>query len=402
MESKVFLSERVKVIKPSPTLAITAKAKALKASGVDVIDFGAGEPDFDTPEPIKQAAVDALKKGFTKYTAVGGIPELKQAIIAHLKRTQNLTYKDSEILVSVGGKHALFNIMAAVVNPGDEVIIPSPYWVSYPDQVLLFGGKPVFIQADERTDYKISPEQLRAAITPKTKIVILNSPSNPTGAAYTKAELTALAKELEDKDLLCVSDEIYDQIVYDDFEQVSIAALNDKMKAKTIVVNGVSKAYSMTGWRMGYAAGPEAIISAMTTIQGQATSNITSITQKACVEALNGSQDFLKTWVAEFKKRRDVIVRDLNNIPGVVCPKPAGAFYVFPRIDAFLGKKTPKGVLLTSDEDVAQYLLDEGRIAAVAGSGFGLPGYLRFSYATSMDNIVEGVRRMKEALGALV
>ncbi len=396
-----FLSDRIRVIKPSPTLAITAKAKALQAQGVDVIDFGAGEPDFDTPEPIKAAAVRALQSGFTKYTVVSGIPDLKQAIIAKLERDQGLTYKPSEIIVSCGGKHALFNIMAAVLNPGDEVIILSPYWVSYPDQVILFGAKPVFVGADDRTGFKVSAAQIEKAITPKTKIVILNSPSNPTGAAYTRADLTAIAAVLEKHELLCVSDEIYEKIVYDGFEPVSIASLSPAMKARTLIVNGVSKAYSMTGWRMGYAAGPEPIITAMGTLQGQATSNVTSITQKACVEALNGSQAFLSDWVKAFATRRNAIVEALNQIPGVACPKPEGAFYVFPRIKDCLGKTTPDGKTLETDDALATYLLEKARIAVVAGSGFGLPGYLRFSYATSMEKIQEGVKRMDAAIREL-
>lgn len=397
-----FLSRRVGAIKPSPTLAITAKAKALQKAGVDVLSFGAGEPDFDTPDNVKEAAITAIREGFTKYTDVSGIPELKKAIVAKLKRDQGLSYAENEILVSCGGKHSLFNVMAVIVNPGDEVIIPSPYWVSYPDQVLLFEGKPVFIIADERTGFKITAKQLEAAITPKTKAFIINSPSNPTGAAYSEKELRDLAAVLERHDILCVSDEIYEGIVYDGFKQTSIAAVSPKMKERTMIVNGVSKSYSMTGWRMGYAAGPQPLIAAMATVQGQATSNITSITQKACVEALNGPQAVVQGWVKKFQERRDAIVGLLNAIPGVVCPNPEGAFYVFPRIDAYFGKKTPQGKIILTDEDLASYLLDEAKIAVVAGSGFGLQGYLRLSYATSMDVITAGVKRLSDALAGLV
>lgn len=402
MNPREFLSERTKLIKPSPTLAITAKAKALKASGVDVISFGAGEPDFDTPQNVKNAAIRAIQEGFTKYTEVSGIPELKRAIAAKLKREHGLVYSDKEILVSCGGKHSLFNIMAAVINPGDEVIILSPYWVSYPDQVLLFGGKPVFVSADESAGFKVTAAQIEKAITPKTKMLIVNSPSNPTGAAYNRDELGQIAAVLEKRPILCVSDEIYDHIVYDGFKQVSIASFSRTMKEKTIIVNGVSKTYSMTGWRMGYAAGPEAIVTEMSTIQGQATSNASSITQKACVEALNGPQEELKQWVKEFEERRDTIVGLLNAIPGVVCPTPQGAFYVFPKIAGLFGKKTPKGKVLQTDDDVADYLLTEAKIAVVSGTGFGLPGYLRLSYATSMDYIIEGVRRFSETVTALM
>ena len=401
MDVKAFLSTRTRVIKPSPTLAITAKAKALKKAGIDVLSFGAGEPDFDTPDTIKDAAIAAIREGFTKYTDVAGIPELRQAICARLARDHGLAYSESEILVSCGGKHALFNLMAAVLNPGDEVIIPAPYWVSYPDQVLLFGATPVFITADERSGFKIRADQLDAAITPKTKLFIMNSPSNPTGAAYSKDELTQIARVLERHDILCVSDEIYDAIVYDGFVQTSIASISPKMKERTIVVNGVSKSYSMTGWRMGYAAGPQPIISTMAMIQGQATSNITSITQKACIEALAGPQDFMTEWVAKFQERRNTIVRLLNDIPDVSCAIPQGAFYVFPRIDAYLGKKTADGITLASDDDLSAYLLDDAKIAVVSGSGFGLPGYLRLSYATSMAVIVEGVARLASALAML-
>ncbi len=397
----IKLTERIQRVKPSPTLAIDTKAKALKAEGVDVIGFGAGEPDFDTPDSIKEAAIAALKSGKTKYTPVGGINELKDAIIAKLKKENQLTYTRDEIIVSCGGKHSLYNIAQVLFEAGDEVIIPSPYWVSYPDQVILNDAKPVLVPTQEKNGFKITAQELSAAITPKTKAFILNSPSNPTGAAYSRSELEALAKVLVEKNIACISDEIYEKITYDGFEFTSIASLNEDIKNLTLTVNGASKVYSMTGWRMGYAAGPKQIIQAMTKLQGQVTTNINSMTQWACVEALNGSQEFLKTWVGEFKKRRDYILSRFAKIPGVTCYKPEGAFYVFPNIAAYLGKKVD-GKILNTDEEIANYLLDEHRVAVVAGSGFGAPGFIRLSYATSMQNIEKGLDRIEEGLKKLV
>lgn len=395
------LTQRVQKIKPSPTLAITAKAKALKAEGVDVVGFGAGEPDFDTPDNIKQAAIVAINEGFTKYTPVGGINELKDAIINKLKKDNGLTYTRAEIVTSCGGKHSLYNIAQALFEEGDEVLIPAPYWVSYPDQILLNDAKPVILPTTDKTGFKVLPDQLEKAITPKTKAFILNSPSNPTGAAYAKSDLEGLAKVLVKHGIICITDEIYEKIIYDGFEQISIASLSDEMKNLTIVVNGASKVYSMTGWRMGFAAGPKAVIAAMSKVQGQVTSNINSMTQKACIEAYNGSQDAVPKMVAAFKERREVIVNKLNNINGITCFNPQGAFYVFPNIQALFGKKTPQGKAIGCSSDFASYLLEEYKVAVVPGEGFGADGYMRLSYATSMENIKKGLDRIEEAVKKL-
>lgn len=396
----IKLTERVKRIKPSPTIAIDTKAKAMKAEGIDVIGFGAGEPDFDTPDFIKQAAIDALKAGKTKYTPVGGVNELKDAIISKLKRENNLSYTRDEVIVSCGGKHSLYNIAQVLFEAGDEVIIPSPYWVSYPDQVIINDAVPVIIKTQEKNGFKITAEELEKAITPKTKAFILNSPSNPTGSAYSREELEALAAVLVKKNIICISDEIYEKIIYDGFKFTSIASLNDQIKNLTITVNGASKVYSMTGWRMGYAVGPKEIIQAMTKLQGQVTTNINSITQWACVAALNGAQDFLKSWVEQFKNRRNYILERFAAIPQVTCYKPEGAFYVFPNISAYLGKKG-NGKVLNTDEELANHLLDNYKVAVVAGSGFGAPGFIRLSYATSMENIQKGVDRIEKGLKEL-
>lgn len=395
------LSERSQNIKPSPTMAITAKAKQLKADGLDVLGFGAGEPDFDTPENIKNAGIAAIKAGFTKYTPVGGINELKDAIIAKLKRDNGLSYTREEILVSNGGKHSLYNIAQALYNPGDEVIIPAPYWVSYPDQVILNDAVPVILQTTDKTGFKVTPQQLEAAITPKTKAFIMNSPSNPTGSAYSKAELTALADVLIKHDIICISDEIYEKIVYDQFEQMSIASISEEMKKRTIIVNGASKVYSMTGWRMGFTACNQELTKAMAKIQGQVTSNICSITQKACVEAYAGPQDFLIDMVKAFDERRQVLVEGLKAIPGITCTTPQGAFYVFPNIESLMGKKTPKGAAIDSASDFATYLLDDHLVAVVPGEGFGAEGYFRMSYACSMENILAGLKRIEKAVKEL-
>ncbi len=396
----IKLTERVKRIKPSPTIAIDTKAKAMKAEGIDVIGFGAGEPDFDTPDFIKQAAIDALKAGKTKYTPVGGVNELKDAILSKLKRENNLSYTRDEVIVSCGGKHSLYNIAQVLFEAGDEVIIPSPYWVSYPDQVIINDAVPVIIKTQEKNGFKITAEELEKAITPKTKAFILNSPSNPTGSAYSREDLEALAAVLVKKNIICISDEIYEKIIYDGFKFTSIASLNDSIKNLTITVNGASKVYSMTGWRMGYAVGPKEIIQAMTKLQGQVTTNINSITQWACVAALNGSQDFLKDWVEQFKNRRNYILERFAAIPQVTCYKPEGAFYVFPNISAYLGKKG-NGKVLNTDEELANHLLDNYKVAVVAGSGFGAPGFIRLSYATSMENIQKGVDRIEKGLKEL-
>jgi aspartate aminotransferase len=394
----IRLTQRIQRVKPSPTLAIDSKAKAMKAEGIDVVGFGAGEPDFDTPDHIKQAAVEALRSGMTKYTPVGGINELKDAIVQKLKRDNNLAYTRDEVLVSCGGKHSLYNIAQVLLEAGDEVLIPAPYWVSYPDQVLLNDAVPVAIDTREENGFKITPEELEKAIKPKTRAFILNSPSNPTGSAYTRKELEGLAEVLVRKKILCISDEIYEKIVYDGFEFMSIAALNDKIKALTVTVNGASKVYSMTGWRMGYAAGPADVIKAMTKLQGQVTTNINSMTQWAAVAALNGPQDFLATWVEEFKKRRDYIVRRFNAMPGIRCYNPQGAFYVFPNISTYLRRKVKDGRLIETDSDFCDYLLEKHLVACVAGSCFGAKGYMRLSYATSMEQIEKGLDRIEKAL----
>lgn len=394
------LSSRTEKIKPSPTLAITAKANALKAQGRKIIGFGAGEPDFDTPDHIKRAAVAAIEQGFTKYTPVGGIDDLKDAVIAKMKRDSGLTYERSQIAVSCGAKHSLYNIAQVLFQEGDEVIIPAPYWVSYPDIVMLAGAQPVFIETREQDGFKMRPEALEAAITAGTKAVILNSPSNPTGAAYTEAELKALAEVMTGRDIAIISDDIYEKIVYDDFKFHNIVSVCPELMDRTIVVNGVSKAYAMTGWRIGYAAGPRNVIAAATELQSQNTSNPTSVAQKAAVEALNGDQAIIARMVGEFRKRRDFIVSALNRMPGVSCLKPEGAFYVFPNVSGLFGKRGLNGIISNS-QDVAEYLLEKVDVAVVPGSAFGNDRHIRFSYATSMKNIEEGMQRIHSALSEL-
>ncbi|MBI5642295.1 MAG: pyridoxal phosphate-dependent aminotransferase [Deltaproteobacteria bacterium] len=394
------LSERLSGCEESVTLAITAKAKALKASGRDIIGFGAGEPDFDTPDNIKEAAIKAIRDGQTKYTAVGGINELKDAVIAKFKRDNSLAYGRDEILVSCGGKHSIYNLFQAILNPGDEVIVPAPFWVSYPVMVYLGGGTARIVKTSEKDGFKMSPGAFRAAITEKTKAVVINSPSNPTGAAYTADELADIAKIALEKDLLIISDEIYEKLTYDGFRSSSIASISDDVKKNTVVLNGVSKTYSMTGWRIGYAAGPKAIIQGMTNIQSQSTSNPTSISQWAAVEALNGPQGILDTMVKEFEKRRDAMVDGLNAIKGVGARRPEGAFYVFANIGGALGKRAGEKTVKGS-ADLANYLLDGVGVAVVPGEPFGDDSFIRLSYATSMQNIVKGVERIKQAIEGL-
>ena len=394
------LATRVANIKPSETLAITAKANALKAEGRDVIGFGAGEPDFDTPANIKQAAIKAIEDGFTKYTPVGGTDELKDAIINKLKTDNSLVYKRSQIVVSCGAKHSLYNLAQALFEPGDEVIIPAPYWVSYPDIVVLAGGKPVILNTLEKDGFKIKPEQLKSAITNNTRALIINGPSNPTGAVYSPEELKAIASVLIDENILIITDDIYEKILYTKYPFANIASVESKLKDRTIVVNGVSKAYAMTGWRIGYAAGPEEIISAVSKIQSQNTSNPTSISQKASVEALNGDQSVVSMMVGEFRKRRDVIVAALNDIPNVKCLLPEGAFYVFPNVSGVYGHSY-KGKKITDSTQLIDYLLDEANVAAVPGAAFGSDDHIRISYATSLKNIEEGVKRIKNAIAKL-
>ena len=394
------LSQRAQMIKPSPTLAITAKAKAMSAQGIDVISFGAGEPDFDTPQHIKDAAIAALQQGFTKYTPVGGIDELKEAICAKLQRENKVHYQKEQIVVSCGGKHSFYNLAQALIDKGDEVIIPAPYWVSYPPMVTLAEGKPVIVGTTEEEGFKLLPDALEQAITPKTKAVLINSPSNPTGGAYTRKELERLAEVALRRKIIIISDEIYERIVYDGFEQVSIASLGEEVKASTIVVNGLSKTYAMTGWRIGYTAGPQEVIAAMNRIQSQSTSNPTSFAQKGAVAALQGSQAEIAIMVAEYQRRRDLIWKTLTSIKGVTCYKPQGAFYVFPNVGTYLGKEH-KGKRIKDTAALTDYLLDEARVAVVPGIEFGAEGYLRLSYPIASEVIQEGVKRIKQALARL-
>ncbi len=386
-----IVSNSLKRIKPSPTIAVTSKAREMRAAGKDVIGLGAGEPDFDTPDNIKEAAIEAIKKGDTKYTAVDGTPALKKAIQAKFSRENHLSYELDQISVGTGGKQVLYNAFMATINKGDEVIIPAPYWVSYPDIVLLAGGKPKIIKCDEKNNFKLTPEKLNKAVSKKTKWIIINSPSNPTGSGYTKDELTALSKILmKYKNLYILSDDIYEHITYDGFKFFTIAQI-EKLKSRTLTMNGVSKSYSMTGWRIGYAAGPKEIIKAMAKIQSQSTSNPTSISQAAAVEALNGTQDFISLRSNSFKERRNFVVASLNNIKGISCLSPEGAFYVFPNCKKLLNKKTK----LKTDKDFVEKLLEKAEVAVVQGSAFGLDGYFRISYATSMENLKKAMQRIK-------
>jgi aspartate aminotransferase len=395
-----ILSHRVRSLRPSPTLAINAKAKSMQAQGIHVISFGAGEPDFDTPENIKQAAIKAIEEGFTKYTPVGGIDELKDAVIQKFKRDNGLTFKRSEVIVSCGGKHSFYNLAQSLFDQGDEVIVPSPYWVSYPPMVALAGATPVLVETTEENDFKMTPENLKKVITSKTKGLIINSPSNPTGCAYNKSDLEKIAEVVISRNFFVISDEIYEKIIYDGFEFVSIASLGDEIKRKTIIVHGVAKTYAMTGWRIGYTAGPEEIISAMTNIQSQSTSNPTSIAQKASVEALIGSQNEVKKMVSAFEQRRNYIVDRLNKIPGVSCYKPAGAFYVFPNFSSYYGRFY-QGKKIENSTILADFFLDVAEVAVVPGIEFGADPFERLSYATSMEDIKEGVDRIEEALKKL-
>ncbi len=395
-----MLSDRAGKIKPSPTLAIDSKAKSMKASGVDVISFGVGEPDFDTPENIKEAAAKAMKDGFTKYTAVGGIDPLKDAIIDKLQNDNGLSYKREEVIVSTGAKHSLYNVAQALYGPGDEVLILSPYWVSYPDQVMLNDATPVFVKTYEADSFMARPEALEEKITKKTKALILNSPSNPTGMIYDRKTLEKIAELSLKYNFYIVSDEIYEKLIYGEAGHISIASLGEEMKRKTIVINGLSKSHAMTGWRIGYAAGPANIVKAMTNIQSQSTSNPTSIAQKAAVEALRGPQDFVGTMRAEFDKRRRYLVEELNKIQGMTCIMPQGAFYAFPNTSRLYGKRFG-GREIASSVDLALYFLDEANVALVHGSAFGDDEYVRLSYATSLEDIRRGVGRIKEAVGKL-
>ena len=389
-------------IQPSATLAMTSRVFELKRQGIDVIGLGAGEPDFDTPDFVKEAAIEAIRAGKTKYTNVDGTPELKQAVVAKFARDNALTYAENQISVNSGGKHTLFNAFCATIDAGDEVIVPAPYWVSYPDVVEFAGGTPVFIAAGAEQNYKIRPEQLEAAITAKTKWVVLNSPSNPTGAAYSAAELKALGQVLErHPHVLIYADDMYEHILYDGFEFATIAQVVPSLYDRTLTANGVSKAYAMTGWRIGYAGGPVWLIKAMGKLQSQSTSNPCSISQAASVAALNGDQSFLKERVAAFQGRRDLVVSMLNQVNGMTCPRPEGAFYVYPEFAGLIGKTTPKGLKITTDEEMISYLLDEAKVAAVHGAAFGLSPAMRISYATSEALLTEACTRIQTACAAL-
>jgi aspartate aminotransferase len=397
-----LIANRLANVKPSPTLAVTAKAAALKAEGKKVIGLGAGEPDFDTPDHIKEAAIAAIKAGDTKYTAVAGTPALKSAIQAKFKRENELEYTPQEILAGCGAKQVIFNALVATVNAGDEVIIPAPYWVSYPDMVLFAEGTPVIVKCPEEKGFKLQPEALDAAITKNTKWLILNSPSNPTGAAYTRAELRAVADVLlKHPHVHIIADDIYEHLAYDGFVFTTLAQVEPKLKDRTLTVNGVSKAYAMTGWRIGYAGGPKHIISAIADIQSHSTSNPCSIAQAASVAALNGDQAFLQDWKQSFAARRNLVVDALNAIDGITCLKPEGAFYVFPNMKGLIGKKTPSGKSIDRCVSFCDYLLDDALVAAVFGEAFGMGGYFRISYATSESALTEAMARIKDAVAKL-
>ena len=386
-----IISNSLKRIKPSPTIAVTQKARELRAAGKDVIGLGAGEPDFDTPNNIKEAAIKAIRDGDTKYTAVDGTPALKKAIVGKFKRENKLNYSTDQITVGTGGKQVLYNTFMSTLNKGDEVIIPAPFWVSYPDMVLLAGGKPKIVKCTEQEGFKLTPKKLKNAISKKTKWLILNSPSNPTGAGYSKKEIQDLSKVLlKNKKVNILSDDIYEHVKYDNFNFFTIAQI-PKLKDRTLTMNGVSKSYAMTGWRIGYAAGPRDIIKAIGKIQSQSTSNPSSISQAAAVEALNGNQGFIKKRAKAFKERRDFVVKSLNDIKGINCLTPNGAFYVFPSCKGLLNKKTK----LKTDTEFVQKLLVKSNVAVVQGSAFGLDGYFRISYATSMENLKKAMNRIK-------
>ena len=387
----VKLSRRVINISPSPTLSITSKAKEMRSKGIDVIGFGAGEPDFDTPEHIKEAAKEAIDMGFTKYVPSAGIPELRSAIASKLKRDNNINYDIENIAVTDGAKHALFNIMLSIIEDGDEVIIPSPYWVTYPEQVKFAGGIPIFVESKEENNFVPKIEDIERKITNRTKAIIICSPNNPTGSVISREKLEEIGNLCYRKGILVISDECYEKIVYDGEKHTSIASISEKLKEITITVNALSKTYSMTGWRVGYVAGPKELISAISKLNSQSISNVNSIAQKAAVKALEGPQDFLKEWLMEFDRRRKYIVTELNTIPGIKCNMPKGAFYVFPNVEELMKKAN-----FDDDRAFSEFLLEKAKIAVVPGSAFGCPGYLRLSYATSFENIEEGIKRLKE------
>ena len=396
------IATRLSRIKPSATIAVTQKARELKAAGRDVIGLGAGEPDFDTPDNIKKAAVAAIERGETKYTAVDGTPELKAAICAKFERENGLNYTPEQVTVGTGGKQVLYNALMATLDAGDEVVVPAPFWVSYPDMVLLAEGEPVIVPCSQNNGFKLRPEDLEAAITPKTKWIILNSPSNPTGAAYTHDEMKAITDVLKRHDHVWVlTDDMYEHLVYDDFTFVTPAQVEPALYERTLTMNGVSKAYCMTGWRIGYGGGPKELIKAMAKVQSQSTSNPSSISQAAAVEALSGPQDFIAKHNEVFKQRRDMVVDMLNQCPGLACHRPEGAFYVYPSCAGAIGKKTPDGKTISSDGDFVTYLLEAEGVAAVQGEAFGLSPYFRISYATSTEALKEACIRIKRACEAL-
>ena len=398
-----FLAQRLSLIKPSPTIAVTQKARELQAAGRDVIGLGAGEPDFDTPENIKDAAIAAIRRGDTKYTTVDGTPALKAAISGKFKRENGLDYEADQITVGSGGKQVIYNALLATVEQGDEVIVPAPYWVSYPDIALLCGGKPVIVPCSQNNLFRLRPEDLEAAITPKTKWLILNSPSNPTGAVYSAAELKALAEVLlKHPHVWVLTDDMYEHVLYDDHEFATMAQVEPRLYERTLTVNGVSKAYCMTGWRIGYGGGPSPLIKAMAKLQSQSTTNPSSVSQAAAVEALNGPQHFIAEHNKVFRERRDLVVRMLNQAPGLACSTPEGAFYVYPSCAGTIGKKTPQGKAIANDSDFVSYLLEAEGVAAVQGAAFGQSPFFRISYATSTEALHEACTRIKRACAALV
>ena len=397
-----FISDTLKRIKPSATMVITAKAAQLKREGKKVIGLSSGEPDFDTPKHVKEAAIEAINKGHTKYTNIEGIPELRQSIVEKFKKDNNLDYNINEIIVGTGGKQILYNALVSSLNETDEVIIPAPYWVSYPDMTLLAGGKPIIINCPSETDFKLTAEALEKVITKNSKWLILNSPSNPTGSCYSKEELEAIAKVVRKYDNLYVmTDDIYEYIIYDNYDFFTFAQVAPDLKDRTLTVNGVSKSYCMTGWRIGYAAGPEKLIKAMIKIQGQSTSNPSSISQYAAMAGIGGSKDFLKPCLDAFDERRYFVVNKLNSIPGISCIMPKGAFYAYPNVEGLLGKTTKHGKILTNDTEIVEWLLDEAEVAAVPGAAFGLEPYFRVSYATSLDLLKEAMNRIEKAVLSL-
>ncbi len=397
-----FLADRLARVKPSPTMAITALATELKAAGRDIVSLSVGEPDFDTPPNIQEAAIAAMRRGETRYTTFDGSIELKRAVCAKFKRENHLDYETSQITISSGGKQVLYNAMVATLNPGDEVVIPAPFWVSYPEMVLLSDGTPVPVPCPQNNSFKLRPEDLEAAITPRTKWLILNSPSNPTGSAYTAAELRAVAEVLlRHPQVWVMTDDMYEHVIYDDFDYRTIAEVEPRLYDRTLTVNGVSKAYCMTGWRIGYGGGPKALIKAMGAIQSNSTANPCSISQAAAIEALTGPQDFIPVHNQSFKERRDLVVDMLNRVPGLFCPRPEGAFYVYPSCAGVIGRRTPAGQTIATDGDFARYLLEETGVAVVHGEAFGLSPHFRISYAASTEVLRDACTRIEQACRAL-